>query len=186
MQQKTFLKQLENIRILLGKKRWFVPLLFTYICFQLLIIKILEPIGKKSFFMHQLSFSAEQIRFNFNHWQNIGLLHFYQLHLIPDLIHPVTYCLLLVSLLSLLFLYTRAGGKWNVLFLLPIIAAYCDEIENILQVIFLSSPQYSMVIQPFVSISATCSWIKWICAAITILFIILFGATRLIKSLLKK
>lgn len=153
-----------------------------YAISQTLLAVILKPLGIGAFLRLQISFSKDFTIQTFELWKADGVFHYYQLHLFPDLLHPLFYAFFLVSTLANLLKQDGAAEKYGSVLFLPLVSGLCDYLENVIQFIFLSRPDYSRVTDLLVFITSLASSIKWGLAALSLFAILALAVRRFAPS----
>ena len=97
---------------------------------------------------------------------------FYRSHLIFDDIHWIWYSVMLTSLMALAMNAADSPPQRNPLLLMPLIAGLCDALENSMQKVFLSDPNFATVVDPLPLISTIASIIKWSFVMLSLLTIL--------------
>ena len=148
----------------------------AYLVSQMIIARILEPIGRETFLKLQLCFSEPFYLDTFRAWEATGQMAAYRAHFFMDAFHPVWYTLFLISLLGWVLNSRGLSDRWNWMLILPIAAGLSDELENLMQGFFLSGIG---ITQPLVILSSMFSLAKWTLAFISLgLFFAVFLARK--------
>ena len=171
---------LEKLRTACGSKRLLVASAVVYLCSQVAIGAILEPLGIGRVMRLQTTLSAEVMASVLNGWRDAGLMQAYIRHFYVDFFHPVFYGIVLIALLSRLFNDGNFPPKWNVLLLAPVTAGAMDIVENILQVMFVADPVSLTSAAAFASGAATMT--KWGLAFFSMCIIIALTVKRMVRA----
>ncbi len=157
----------------LGSGRIVLVFGLLYAFNQALIGTILSPLGHGDVLTLQLTFNPQTFSNILEHWGPEGI-RTYLLHFLPDYIHGPIYAVFLSSAMARLTKDRHPPASRFVisLFLLPFIAGLCDMAENTLHLIMIGRP--ALISSGLVSLSAACTWIKWILAAVSLLAILFF------------
>lgn len=110
----------------------------VYLVSQLIIGHILDPLGPLDVLRAQTTLDPSVVVAIFARWREQHLMDAYVRHYFLDFVHPALYAVLLGSSLALLLDRNRLSDAWNVVLLLPILAALCDLVENVSHVAFLA------------------------------------------------
>ncbi len=173
----TRMLSLRSARTFLSNKSLLALFGAVYLVSQVIIAVIIDPLLTERMVGLQVTgFTPADYRATFAAWEAEGLMPFYHAHLIFDDIHWVWYTIFLSVCLALSLDATHMSERWNIVLVFPLVAGINDWFENGLQHVFLSTPDYQMIIDPLPMISTTASIIKWIFA---IGSIILIGALQL-------
>ncbi len=133
-----------------------------YLVSQLVIAAQLEHLGAYRVFELQVTgFRAADYLRTFASWQKQGVMPFYRSHLIFDDIHWIWYTVMLTSVMALAMNAADSPPQRDPLLVMPIVAGLCDLLENSLQRVFLSDPQFATVVDPLPLISTVASIVKW-------------------------
>jgi hypothetical protein len=172
---------LTNIRVQLGRI-WLIALFgIAYIISQTTILLILGPINEAMLELQLGGTSAAEYLTVFRDWVTSGDMDFYRAHFILDDPHPIWYAGLFTTLLCWQFERLNVSHKYNWMLLLPLGSGLLDWYENKLQHIFLSTSDFSTIIDPLPLYSTLASDIKWLFSLIYIsLSIVLI--VRIIKK----
>ena len=167
--------KLERLRELLAQK-WLLALFGSiFLVSQVVIAIVLHPLGTHTMVGLQVTgFTAEIYRATFAAWEAAGTMPFYHAHFVFDNVHPVWYSIALSVCLALGLDAARLSDRWNIVILFPLVAGILDVIENGLQQVFLSHPQYLTMIDPLPAISTVASIGKWSLALPSIVLIVWF------------
>jgi len=151
-----------------------------YAVSQVIIVTLVNPLVPASMVALQLTgFTPADYMATFSGWQAEGTLPFYHAHLIFDDVHWIWYTIFLSVCLAKSLDAARLSDRWNIVLLFPLIAGINDGFENGLQHVFLSAPDYQMIIAPLPAISTSASITKWIFFVGSFLLIGLIQAHRL-------
>jgi len=182
MNQSLLFKSLSWLRGHFTHLRLLIVFTLLYVASQLVIKHLLAPIGIGPFLSFQLTFSREEVLHTLSAWKAQGLLSSYASHLWPDMLHPLWYALMFIAALSMVMNANGFGSQWNVVLLLPVTAAICDTIENVIQIFFLANHEFVWVSQPLVTLSAAASITKWSLAILSVVIVmVLTVRSQLIK-----
>lgn len=140
----------------------------AYLVSQITIIIILGPIDEEMITLQTTGFSAADYVEVFSSWQASGEMAIYKAHFILDDPHPIWYAGLFTTLLCWLFLRLNVADKHNWLLFTPVASGLLDWYENRLQHIFLSSSDFSNIVDPLPMYSTLASDVKWILALVYI------------------
>lgn len=134
-----------------------------YVVSQVIIATLVDPLDAERMVGLQVTgFAPADYVATFSAWEAEGIMAFYHAHLIFDDVHWIWYAIFLSVCLALSLDAARLSDRWNVVLLFPLIAGINDWFENGLQHVFLSAPDYQMIIDPLPTISTVASIIKWI------------------------
>ena len=98
----------------------------------------------------------------FGAWEASGDMAFYRAHFLFDDFHWVWYTIFLTALLCRLFDRFDISNERNWFLLLPLASGLLDWYENHLQHVFLSSVDFSTIIDPLPLYSTLASDVKWL------------------------
>ena len=155
---------LATIRCELGRP-WLIALFgIAYVISQATIIVILGPIEDAMIKLQTTGFSASDYLTVFRAWDASGEMALYRAHFILDDYHWIWYAFLFTTLISWLFERQEIAHKYNWVLLLPMASGLLDWYENHLQHVFLSTSDYSTIIDPLPLFSTLASDVKWIFA----------------------
>lgn len=135
----------------------------VYLVSQLIIAHILDPLGPLEVLRAQTTLDPSVVETIFARWRAEHLMDAYVRHYFLDFVHPALYAVFLGSSLSLLLDRNRLPDAWNVLLLMPIVAALCDLVENLSHVAFLADG--ANLTPAWVVISGVAAITKWLLAA---------------------
>lgn len=168
---------LANLRRDLGRT-WLITLFgIAYAVSQITIIVILRPIEDAMIKLQTTGFSVGDYLTVFQDWEESGGMDFYRAHFILDDFHWIWYAGFFTALLCRLFERHGVGSKYNWMLLTPLGSGLLDWYENHLQHVFLSAPDFATIVDPLPLFSTIASDVKWLFAAIYILFsVVLAGA----------
>jgi len=148
---------------------WLIALFgIAYLVSQVTIIAILGPIEEAMIKLQTTGFSASDYIEVFGAWQASGEMAIYKSHFILDDPHPIWYTGLFTTLLCWLFERLDISGQHNWLLITPLASGLLDWYENRLQHIFLSTPDFSNIVDPLPMYSTLASDIKWLLALVYI------------------
>jgi hypothetical protein len=137
---------------------------------QITILMIVAPLGGPTMLRLQcLGFHASDYISVFDQWQAAGLMPFYRAHLVLDDFHWVWYTVFFTAALARVFNANAVPSRYDGLLLLPLASGLLDWLENHLQHVFLSSPDYATVVDPLTVISSVASNLKWLSAGTYVL-----------------
>lgn len=157
---------LTSLRIKLGRT-WLIALFgIAYIISQITIIVILGPIEDAMIALQTTGTSASDYLTVFKTWENSGEMDIYRAHFILDDVHWIWYAGLFTVLLCWLFERHNVSSKYNWVLMLPLASGLLDWFENKMQHIFLSTADFSMIVDPLPLISTLASDMKWLLSAI--------------------
>lgn len=154
----------------------------AYLVSQILIARILHPLDPLEVLRVQTTLRAPVVREILARWGADGVLEAYVRHFSLDFAHPALYAVFLGSALSLLLDRNRLTDAWNVVLLLPIVAALCDLVENVSHVAFLADA--ANMTPGWVALSGLAAITKWALAGGTIVLIAVLAirARRIVRS----
>jgi len=154
---------LRTVRSLLSRRGLLLLFGAVYGVSQVIIVILVEPLAPARMVALQLTgFTPADYVATFSGWEAEGTLPFYHAHLIFDDVHWVWYTVFLSVCLALSLDAARLSDRWNIVLLFPLVAGINDGFENGLQHVFLSAPDYQMIIAPLPAISTSASILKWI------------------------
>jgi len=160
---------LSQLRLALGHT-WLIGLFgIAYLVSQVTILIIVEPLGSSLAELQCLGFSADRYIAIFRHWEETGVMSAYRAHFVLDDVHWVWYSAFFTVLLCRLFESRRIPHRFNWLLLLPLASGLFDWYENQMQHVFLSSPDFSTIVDPLPLLSTLASDAKWMLASVYIL-----------------
>jgi len=152
---------LDNLRRELGRS-WIIVLFgLAYLISQVTIIIILGPIEDTMMKLQVSGTSVVDYLAVFGAWEASGDMAFYRAHFLFDDFHWVWYTIFLTALLSRLFDRFEISNERNWFLLLPLASGLLDWYENHLQHVFLSSADFSTIIDPLPLYSTLASDVKW-------------------------
>lgn len=134
----------------------------VYLVSQLIIAHILDPLGPLDVLRAQTTLDPAVVAGIFARWRAEHLMDAYVRHYFLDFVHPALYAVFLGSSLSLLLDRNRLSAAWDVVLLLPIVAALCDLIENASHVAFLAAD--ACITPTWVVVSGVAALTKWLLA----------------------
>jgi hypothetical protein len=134
----------------------------VYLVSQLIIGHILDPLGPLDVLRAQTTLDPSVVARIFARWRAEHLMDAYVRHYFLDFVHPALYAVFLGSALALLLDRNRLPDAWNVLLLLPVVAALCDLIENVSHVAFLADG--ANMTPTWVAVSGLAAITKWVLA----------------------
>ena len=153
---------LANLRTELGRT-WLITLFgIAYAISQISIIVILGPIEDAMIKLQTTGTSVADYLAVFNAWEASGDMAFYRAHFLLDDVHWIWYTMFLTTALCRLFDRFEISSDRNWFLLLPLASGLLDWYENHLQHVFLSSPDFSTIIDPLPLFSTLASDVKWI------------------------
>ncbi len=175
---------LDNLRRELGQT-WIIVLFgLAYLISQVTIIIILGPIEDAMIKLQTTGTSVSDYLSVFSAWEASGDMAFYRAHFLLDDFHWVWYTVFLTALLCRLFDRFEISAERNWFLLLPLASGLLDWYENHLQHIFLSSADFSTIIDPLPLYSTLASDVKWLLSllylgtAIVLVARLAFGVKR--------
>ena len=155
---------LNRIRSALAQP-WMIALFgIAYLVSQITIIVLLGPIEDSMIKLQTTGFKAADYLEVFGAWEASGEMAIYRAHFILDDPHPIWYTGLFTVLLCWLFERCRIASKHNWLLLTPLASGLLDWYENRLQHVFLSSQDFSTIVDPLPLYSTLASDVKWLLA----------------------
>jgi hypothetical protein len=156
---------LARLRAALGRT-WLIGLFgLVYLVSQVTILIILDPLGSSFVELQCFGFSAEKYIEVFRNWDATGTMAAYRAHFVLDDVHWVWYSAFFTVLLCRLFERHRVPHRFDWLLILPLASGLLDWYENQLQHVFLSSSDYSTIVDPLPLLSTLASDTKWLLAA---------------------
>ena len=175
---------LDNMRRELGRT-WIIVLFgIAYLISQVTIIIILGPIEDAMIKLQTTGTTVADYLAVFNAWEASGDMAFYRAHFLFDDVHWIWYTIFLTALLCRLFDRFEISGERNWFLVLPLASGLLDWYENHLQHVFLSSPQFTAIIDPLPLYSTLASDVKWLLSiaylgtAIVLVARLVFGGKR--------
>ncbi len=141
----------------------------VYLVSQLIIGHILDPLGPLDVLRAETTLEPSVVAGIFARWRAEHLMDAYVRHYLLDFVHPALYALFLGASLSLLLDRNRLSSAWDVVLLVPIVAALCDLVENVSHVAFLTDD--ANVTAAWVTVSAIAAITKWLLAGASIALI---------------
>lgn len=167
-----------RLRQTLGRT-WLIVLFgLAYLASQATILIIVAPLGSALAELQCFGFSAEKYLAVFRHWDATGAMAAYRAHFVLDDVHWVWYSAFFTVLLCRLFERHRVSHRFDWLLILPLASGLLDWYENQLQHVFLSSSDYSTIVDPLPLMSTLASDSKWMLAAGYILLSVVLLARR--------
>jgi hypothetical protein len=180
----TNIMSLENLRRELGRT-WIIVLFgFAYLVSQVTILVILGPIEDAMLMLQVSGTSATDYLAVFRAWEASGDMAYYRAHFLLDDFHWVWYTVFLTAVLCRLFDRFNISSERNWFLVLPLASGLLDWYENHLQHVFLSSADFSTIIDPLPLYSTLASDIKWTLSllylgtTVVLLARLAFGAKR--------
>jgi len=153
---------LSNLRQEFGRT-WIIVLFgLAYLISQVTIIIILGPIENAMIKLQTTGFFASDYVSVFGAWEASGDMAFYRAHFLLDDVHWIWYTMFLTTALCRLLDRFEVSSERNWFLLLPLASGLLDWYENRLQHVFLSSPDFSTIIDPLPLLSTLASDVKWI------------------------
>jgi hypothetical protein len=122
---------------------------------------IVAPLGSDMLRLQCLGFSADDYRQMLRGWQDAGVLGAYRAHFLLDDVHWIWYSLFFTAVLCRLFERRAVNPRHDWILLLPLVSGLLDAFENRLQHVFLSTPDFSQVVDPLPAFSTVASDLKW-------------------------
>jgi len=160
---------LSRLRGTMGQT-WLIALFgIAYLISQVTILIILEPLGDQFAKLQCFGFSAERYVTVFRSWEETGMMTAYRAHFFLDDVHWIWYAAFFSFLLCRLFEHNRLSHRYNWILLLPLASGLLDWYENQLQHLFLSSDDFSTIVDPLPLLSTLASDIKWALAFVYVL-----------------
>ena len=157
----TNVLSLNNLRQELGRT-WIIVLFgIAYLVSQVTIIMILGPIEDAMMKLQMTGTSVIDYTSVFGAWEASGDMALYRAHFLLDDFHWVWYTIFLTALLCRLFDRFEISSERNWFLLLPLASGLLDWYENRLQHVFLSSADFSTIIDPLPLYSTLASDVKW-------------------------
>ena len=157
---------LSNLRQEFGRT-WIIVLFgLAYLISQVTIIIILGPIEDAMIKLQTTGFSASDYVSVFGAWEASGDMAFYRAHFVLDDVHWIWYTILATAVLSKLFYRFDVPNERNWFLLLPLASGLLDWYENRLQHVFLSSADFSTIVDPLPLYSTLASDLKWALVAL--------------------
>ncbi len=183
--KKTFIYR---FLIITSRPVWLVVLVVIYFLFQYafngmfsISISHLKNIsGGYSIPDMNFYYSAEQLHELFNHFGKVGLSEYLQLQWV-DMFYPVSYSLLISSLLFIAFSSIK---KLQWVIYLPFVAAIFDYLENF--TLRYLAKLYPDFVNGMAHFAAFCTAWKWIFICLSIIFVIIGFFRWFIKKISKK
>jgi hypothetical protein len=179
---------LDNLRRELGRT-WIIVLFgLAYLVSQVTIIIILGPIEDAMLKLQTTGTTVVDYMAVFNAWETSGDMAFYRAHFLLDDFHWVWYTVFLTSLLCRLFDHFEFPSDRNWFLVLPLASGLLDWYENHLQHVFLSSADFSTIIDPLPLLSTLASDVKWVLSilylgtAIVLLARLAIGGKRVVSA----
>ena len=177
---------LDNLRRELGRT-WIVVFFgLAYLVSQVTIIIILGPIEDAMIKLQVSGTTATDYLSVFSAWEASGDMALYRAHFLLDDVHWVWYTIFFSALLSRLFDRFNVPSERNWFLLLPLASGLLDWYENHLQHVFLSSVDFSSIIDPLPLYSTLASDAKWILSLMYVGTIIVLLARLGFESLRSK
>ena len=137
---------LRNIRRQLDQTWIIILFACLYLVSQITILMIIGPIEDAFLKLQMTGTSVTDYVSVFSTWRSSGDMALYQAHFILDDVHWIWYAVLLTALLSRLFNRLEISPAHNWFLLLPLASGLLDWYENRLQHVFLSSTDFSTII----------------------------------------
>lgn len=137
----------------------------AYVASQATILIIVQPLGTSLAELQCFGFSAETYRAVFRQWEETGVMAAYRAHFVLDDVHWVWYSVLATAILCRLFERQRIPHRFDWVLVLPLASGLLDWYENHLQHVFLSSPDFSTIVDPLPLLSTLASDAKWTLAS---------------------
>ena len=180
----TDILSLDNLRRELGRT-WIIVLFgLAYLVSQVTIIIILGPIEEAMIKLQVSGTSVADYLAVFGAWEASGDMAFYRAHFLLDDFHWVWYTIFLTASLCRLFDRFEISSERNWFLVLPLASGLLDWYENHLQHVFLSSADFSTIIDPLPLYSTVASDIKWVLSilylgtAVVLVARLAFGGNR--------
>ena len=159
---------LSNLRTELGRT-WLITLFgVAYVISQFTILAILGPINHAMVTLQTTGISVADYLATFNAWEASGDMAFYRAHFILDDVHWIWYTMFLTTALCRLFDRFEISRSHNWFLILPLASGLLDWFENQLQHAFLSSADFSTIIDPLPLLSTLASDVKWLLSIVYI------------------
>lgn len=129
---------------------------------QLAILVTLDRIGFELLRLQCFGFSAAETLRVFRSWEASGALDAYRAHFAFDDVHWLWYSLFFTAVLGRLFERRGVTHRLDWILALPIASGLLDVLENQIQHVFLSTPDFSRIVDPLPLISTAASNLKWL------------------------
>jgi len=155
---------LDNIRRELGRTWIIVVFGLLYLLSQVTILVMLGPIEDAMITLQTTGYSTADYLSVFGAWAASGEMAFYRAHFLLDDYHCILYTIAITAVLSRLFDRFQISSDRNWFLALPLASGLLDWYENRVQHFFLSSDDFSTIIDPLPLFSTLASDIKWILA----------------------
>lgn len=167
-----------RLRVALGQA-WLIGLFGSaYLISQATILIIVEPLGGRLLKLQCFGFTAERYLAVFRHWEEIGVMAAYRAHFVLDDVHWIWYAAFFTCLLCRLFERSRIAHRLDWILVLPLVSGLLDGYENHLQHVFLSTPDFSSIVDPLPLLSTVASILKWMLVALYVLFAVVLLVRR--------
>lgn len=153
---------IRNLAQSLGRTWLIVVFGLAYLVSQVAILVILDPIAFELLRLQCFGFSAEETLRVFHAWEQRGVLDAYRAHFIVDDVHWLWYAGLFTAVLGRLFERRAVTQRLDWILVLPLASGLLDFFENQIQHVFLSTPDFSMIVDPLPLISTAASDLKWL------------------------
>jgi hypothetical protein len=153
---------IRNLAQSLGRT-WLIVLSgLVYLVSQLAILVTLDRIGSELLRLQCFGFSAAETLRVFRAWEQRGVLDAYRAHFLLDDVHWLWYSVFFTALLGRLFERRGVTRRLDWILVLPIASGLLDVVENQIQHVFLSTPDFSRIVDPLPLISTMASNLKWL------------------------
>jgi hypothetical protein len=146
----------------LGRTWLIVALGITFLVSQLVIVVTLDGIAFDLLRLQCFGFSAAETVRVFRSWEANGALDAYRAHFVFDDVHWLWYSLFFTALLGRLFERRGVTRRLDWILVLPLASGLLDVVENEIQHVFLSTPDFSRIVDPLPLISTVASNLKWL------------------------
>jgi hypothetical protein len=153
---------IRNLAQSLGRT-WLIVLSgLVYLVSQLAILVTLDRIGSELLRLQCFGFSAAETLRVFRAWEQRGVLDAYRAHFLLDDVHWLWYSVFFTALLGRLFERRGVTRRLDWILVLPLASGLLDLLENQIQHVFLSAPDFSTIVDPLPLISTAASDLKWL------------------------
>ncbi len=168
---------IRNLAQAMGRTWVIVVLGLAYVVSQIVILVTLEPVRAELLRLQCCVTSAAETREIFRVWQASGAMDAYRAHFILDDVHWVWYAGFFTAVLGRLFERRGVTHRLDWILVLPLASGLLDVFENQIQHVFLSTPDFSMVVNPLPLISTVASDLKWVLVVVYVgvIVVLMFG-----------
>lgn len=172
--------RLERFYARLARGRIALIFAILYLVNQAALIAMFSRQGSDPLIL-QITMSKQVFLDVITRWGADGVTTYLE-HFCLDAYHPILYSVFLASALAALTIRpgARPSGSVKILFVLPFVAALCDEIENIMHILMLTG--FIDITGATVGFSGAVTNTKWFLAFISLASVCALGVKKLVSK----